>query len=142
MLHSRTASVLSVALGVAMMAAPVFAQDSTAGEEMHQSGQAAKNAASESGSSVKHAANAAVDQAEDAALTTKVNAALLKDIITRKYSIKVESDQGNVTLQGQVASPNVADYAARLVLSQAGVKKVDNQLAWPMADHKPVAMVR
>src|SRR5277367_5681133 len=103
--------ILTAALmGGIAIALPVHAQESAAGQEMHQSGQAAENSASDAGSSIKHAYNATTDEAGDAALTTKVKSALLSDKRAKKYTIHVESDQGVVTLTGSVASPSAATH--------------------------------
>jgi len=110
-----------------------FCQESAsaAGQEMHQSGQAIKSAASETGESVKHAYRGTADELSDAALTSKVKSVLLSDARTRKYSIHVESDQGKVAIGGTVESPSDAKYTQTVVAAVHGVRAVDNKLTWP-----------
>jgi hyperosmotically inducible protein len=108
-----------------------FCQDSAAGQQMHTSGQDIKSAATETGDSAKHAYQGTVDQISDATLTTKVKSTLLTNDQTRKYSIHVESDQGNVTIDGSVGSRANAQYIGSVVAAVSGVKNVDNKLTWP-----------
>ena len=67
----------------------------------------------------------------DATLTTKVKSTLLSNKHTRKYSIHVESDHGNVTIDGAVGSRAKAKYVGSVVAAVAGVKNVENKLTWP-----------
>jgi hyperosmotically inducible protein len=130
----RNLSILTIATAAALSVFPLtqaFCQESAAGQEMHQSGQAIKSAGSETGESVKHAYRGTADQLSDAALTTKVKSVLLSDARTRKYSIHVESDEGKVTLDGAVESPSDAKYARTVVASVHGVRAVHNKLTWP-----------
>jgi len=60
-----------------------------------------------------------------------VKAALLSDKRAKKYTIRVESDQGVVTLAGSVASPSAAAHAQTVASNVSGVKSVNNQLTWP-----------
>jgi len=129
-----TALALAGLIGGALsISAPLHAQDSTAGQEMHQSGASVKTAAGATGDSVKHAYHAAKDQLSDATLSTKVKAALLTSHLTKKYSIHVESDHGTVTLDGTVDSPATAAHAKRLVANVHGVTMVRNHLTWPVS---------
>ena len=100
--------------GALSISPPLHAQDSTAGQEIHQSGASAKSVVSapsvkagagDAADSVKHAYRATKDQVGDATLTTKVKSALLTDHVTKKYTIHVESDHGTVSLGGSVDSP-------------------------------------
>lgn len=108
-----------------------FCQDSAAGQEMHTSGQDLKSAASETGESAKHAYRGTADQISDATLTTKVKSTLMSNERTRKYSIHVESDAGNVTIDGSVGSRANAKYIGSVVAAVSGVRNVDNKLTWP-----------
>jgi len=130
----RSLPILALAglLGGALSgSALVYAQEGPAGQEMHESGAAAKSAAEDTKSSVKHAYRATVDEVSDAALTTKVKTALLSDQMTRKFTIHVESDQGAVMLKGSVDSPETAARAQSVVASVSGVESVKSQLTWP-----------
>lgn len=97
---------------------------------MHESGSAARQALSNAGQSVKHAYRATADEAHDAALTSKVKAAQLRDPATRKFTIHVRSDQGTVTLAGAVDSPATAAHTEQLVAAVTGVESVNNRLTW------------
>lgn len=108
-----------------------YAQESAAGLEMHQSGAAAQEAAKEMGSSARHAYNATTDAVNDATLTSKVKTALLTNDATKKFSVHVESDQGTVTLNGAVDSPESAARVQSVVANVGGVELVKNQLTWP-----------
>ncbi len=135
-IRAKTVTTLALAglIGGALsISLPLHAQDSTAGQEMHQSGASVKAAAGDAGDSAKHAYHAAKDQVGDATLTTKVKAALLTSHLTKKYSIHVESDHGTVTLDGTVDSPATAAHAKRLVANVHGVTMVRNHLTWPVS---------
>jgi hyperosmotically inducible protein len=108
-----------------------FCQDSGAGQEMHTSGQDLKSAATETGESAKHAFRGTTDQASDATLTTKVKSTLLSNERTRRYSIHVESDHSNVTIDGAVGSRAKAKYVGSVVAAVSGVRNVENKLTWP-----------
>ena len=108
-----------------------FCQDSVAGQEMHKSGQDLKSAAASTGESAERAFHGTADQMSDATLTTKVKSTLLDNERTRKYRIHVESDHGNVTIDGAVGSRSKAKYVASVVASVSGVRSVNNKLSWP-----------
>jgi osmotically-inducible protein OsmY len=112
-----------------------FSQDSAAGQEMHQSGEAIKQAGSDTAASVKHAYHGTADEVSDATLTTKVKSKLLADAKVRPYSIHVESDQGAVTLDGAVDSPSTAKYVDSVVASVDGVQTVNDKLTWPTSQN-------
>jgi hyperosmotically inducible periplasmic protein len=119
-------------IGGAFIHSPILhAQESAAGSEMNQSGADAKSAANSAGQSIAHAYYATADEVGDAALTTKVKAALLKDPATGHYTIHVDSDQGKITLHGSVDSPATASRAQSLAQNVSGVSSVSNALTWP-----------
>ena len=135
-IRAKTVTTLALAGlvgGALSISLPLHAQDSTAGQEMHQSGASVKTAGGATADSVKHAYRAAKDQVGDAMLSTKVKAALLTSHLTKKYSIHVESDHGTVTLDGAVDSPATAAHAKRLVANVHGVTMVRNHLTWPVS---------
>jgi hyperosmotically inducible protein len=70
----------------------------------------------------------AADPVDDAALTTKVKAALLSDDTAKGTQIDVESKDGIVQLNGFVDSTDNKVAAARVANSVEGVKGVDNNL--------------
>jgi hyperosmotically inducible protein len=133
-MKSKKTAILAIGAALALNVMPVtraFSQDSAAGQEMHQSGEAIKDAGSATAHSVEHAAKGTAYEASDATLTTKVKAKLLADAKTRPYSVHVESDQGTVTLEGAVDSPDAAKYVETVVASVDGVQTVNNKLTWP-----------
>jgi hyperosmotically inducible protein len=105
-------------------------QNTTAGEQAQESGSSAKGALHETGNSVKHLYHAAKAEVGDAALTTKVKTALLENKATKPYTIHVSSDQGAVTLKGEVDSPEAAAAAKRVAGNVSGVRTVNNELTW------------
>ena len=126
---------LSIFAGAALlglwMTAPVVVhgQESAAREEMQATGSNAKNG--ELGQSAKHLYRASRDEAGDAAMTTKIKTALLSDKATRTFSIHVKSNQGLITLTGQVDSPQTAARAQDITSKVSGVQSVKNELTWP-----------
>ena len=126
---------LSIFAGAALlglwMTAPVVvhAQESAAHEEMQATGSNAKNG--ELGQSAKHLYRGSRDEAGDAAMTTKIKTALLSDKATRTFSIHVKSNQGLITLTGQVDSPQTAARAQDITSKLSGVQSVKNELTWP-----------
>ncbi len=109
----------------------LHAQESTTGSEINQSGSDAKSAVDSAEKSIAHAYHATANELGDAALTTKVKTALLKNPVTEHYSIHVDSDQGKVTLHGSVDSPATAARAQSLAQDVRGVRSVSNELTWP-----------
>jgi osmotically-inducible protein OsmY len=140
----RTVTTLALAglIGGALsIAPPSHAQDSGAGQEMHQSGASAKAIVSalslkarvgDATDSVKHAYHGAKDQIGEATLTTKVKIALLADHMTKKYTIHGKFDHGTVSLVGSVNSRATAAHARRVVANVSGVEMVRNNLTWPI----------
>ncbi len=140
---NKTVTTLALAglIGGAFGIAPLLhAQDSVAGQEMHQSGASAEAVVSapsvsagadDAGNSVKHAYRGTVDQISDATLTTKVKAAMLTDDVTKNYTIHVDSNHGTVTLAGNVNSSATAEHARMVVANVSGVEMVKNNLTWP-----------
>ncbi len=121
------AGLLGAAMTTPVMA---YAQQSTAGEQAQESGSSAKGAMHEAGNSIKHLYHAAKAEVSDATLTTKVKTALLEDKATKPYTIHVSSDQGTVTLKGEVGSPEAAAAAKRVAENVSGVRGVNNELTW------------
>jgi hyperosmotically inducible periplasmic protein len=114
-----------------LMTAPTLlhAQESAAREEMQATETNAKNGAV--GQSAKHLYRASRDEVDDAAMTTEIKSALLSDKATRTFGIHVKSNQGLITLTGQVNSPQVAARAQSLAAKVSGVQSVKNELTWP-----------
>jgi hyperosmotically inducible protein len=73
-------------------------------------------------------ANNAANAADDTVITAKVKAALLADTEVKGLDIKVETNQGNVSLSGTVSSQAQIDNALRITRNIEGVKNVDNKM--------------
>lgn len=103
---SRIATALAFA---AVLASPVFATDSKPAET---EGTAAK-------------AGAYVD---DAAITAKVKAALMREKGIPALDVKVTTKDGVVTLSGQVTKVEIGERAQQVASAVEGVKGVQSEL--------------
>lgn len=65
---------------------------------------------------------------DDATLTASVKTALMADDTVRGMDINVETEKGNVSLNGQVASQAQIDQAVKVARGVSGVRDVDNNL--------------
>jgi hyperosmotically inducible protein len=65
---------------------------------------------------------------DDAAITTKVKAAILDQPSLKVFDIKVETFKGTVQLRGSVASQYAIDKAAEVARGVSGVRAVQNDL--------------
>jgi len=79
----------------------------------------------------KQATNAAANVVDNAALTTKVKAALLADELVKGTQINVDSNNGVVTLNGAVDSPAHKEKAEQVAKGVSGVTRVQNNLNAP-----------
>ena len=66
---------------------------------------------------------------DDAAITTKVKAALIGDSVVKSFEIKVETFKGTVQLSGFVDTAEQKSAAARDAAGVAGVKDVQNNIS-------------
>ena len=65
---------------------------------------------------------------KDAAITTKIKTALDTNPITKSYTIHVDTDNGVVTLSGDVPNSSVSSEAAKVARNTEHVKSVRNDL--------------
>lgn len=79
----------------------------------------------------KQATSAAANVIDNAALTTKVKAALLADELVKGTQINVDSDNGVVTLNGAVDSSAHMQKAEQVAKGVSGVTRVQNNLNAP-----------
>lgn len=77
----------------------------------------------------KQATNTVVAVVDNAALTTKVKAALLADEMVKGTQINVDSNNGVVTLNGTVDSAAHKQKAEQVASAVSGVTRVQNSLA-------------
>ena len=89
-------------------------------------------------SSLQHAFHSVRESTQDAAATSRVRTALLLSKQVSPFDIKVETSQGEVTLQGQVPSEEVKAVAGAIAQDTSGVKQVHNNLGVnPSAERNP-----
>jgi len=65
---------------------------------------------------------------DDAAITTKVKAALLKDDVVKSFQVQVETFKGVVQLSGFVDNSDQKDAAAKDAAAVPGVSDVKNNI--------------
>jgi hyperosmotically inducible protein len=80
-------------------------------------------------SSVQNAFSSLKESTQDAATTSKVRTALLLSKHVSPFDIKVETIQGEVTLEGQVPSEQLKTVAGAIAQDTASVKQVHNNLS-------------
>lgn len=136
---SRLPLVGALALAAALTACGKQNDDRTAGQkldgaiaEAKQAGQEAKvdagRAMDRAEDKARQAAAATAEAVTDAAIVTKINAALVADDKLKATKIDVKAQDGHVTLIG--TAPDAASQARAKTLASAvdGVRSVDNQL--------------
>ena len=69
-----------------------------------------------------------MQRVKDANVTAKVKSQLLWNSKTEGLNVDVDTDKGQVTLSGEVASPDEAKIAMKLAADTEGVRKVKNHL--------------
>ena len=79
-------------------------------------------------SPLQNALHSVKESAQDATVTSRVRTALLLSKRVSPFDIKVETSQGEVTLQGQVTSEEVKAMAGAIAQDTSGVKQVHNNL--------------
>jgi hyperosmotically inducible periplasmic protein len=79
-------------------------------------------------SSVQNAYSSIKESTEDAATTSRVRTALLLSKQVSPFDVKVQTIQGDVTLEGQVPSEQVKTVAGAIVQDTSSVKQVHNNL--------------
>ena len=77
----------------------------------------------------KQATNTAANVVDNAALTTKVKAALIADDLVKGTQINVDSNAGTVKLTGTVDTPAQVTRAVEVAKGVTGVQRVENNLA-------------
>ncbi|MBA3253364.1 MAG: BON domain-containing protein [Pseudomonadota bacterium] len=77
----------------------------------------------------KQATNATANVVDNAALTTKVKAALIADEMVKGTQINVDSNSGTVKLTGTVDTPAQLARAVEVAKGVSGVQRVENNLA-------------
>ena len=76
----------------------------------------------------KQATNATANVVDNAALTTKVKAALIADEMVKGTQINVDSNSGTVKLTGTVDTPAQLARAVEVAKGVSGVQRVENNM--------------
>lgn len=136
---SRMPLIGALALAAALAACSKQEDDRTAGQKLDGAIAEAKQA----GADAKVEAAQAMDKAEnklkdatanasdamgDAAIVTKINAALMADDGLKATHIDVKAEDGRVTLSGSAPDAGAQSRATTLAQAVEGVRSVDNQL--------------
>jgi hyperosmotically inducible periplasmic protein len=101
---------------------------SRAKEEAQDEAARAHAAATNAGDSAKSMGAAAAGKSDDAAITSKVNAALAADKDLSASKIDVDTKDGRVTLNGPAPSARARDRATDIARDVKGVNSVKNNL--------------
>ncbi len=80
-------------------------------------------------SSIQNAFHSIQESTQDAATTSRVRTALLLSKQVYPFDIKVQTIQGEVTLEGQVPSEQVKTVAGAIAQDTSSVKKLHNNLS-------------
>ncbi len=78
---------------------------------------------------VQNAFHLVKDSTQDATITSRVRTALVLSKQVSPFDIKVETTQGQVSLDGEVPSEQIKAVAGAIVQDTSGVKEVHNHLA-------------
>lgn len=130
----------SVAMLLALGACDRGGDQRTAGQQLDSASANAKeksqDAAARARATAKNAGDetkamgaSAGDKVDDAAITSKVNAALAADKDLSAVKIDVDTKNGVVTLSGPAPSASARDHATNLARNVKGVNSVNNKLA-------------
>lgn len=65
---------------------------------------------------------------DDSTITSRINAAMVKDDLVKAHQVDVDTVGGHVTLTGVVKTPAEAQRAVQIAKREAGVKSVRNNL--------------
>ncbi len=127
---SRTILVVSTSIvfAVALAACDKPGPAESAGKSIDQSMEKAGDKIDAASDKLGKESDKAGEALEDAAITTKIKAAILAEPGLRVLQINVDTVNGASTLSGTVDSKSDSDRAKEIAGSISGVKRVDNQL--------------
>lgn len=108
-----------------VLAAAGCSQKSKEGDVDQKSPQAVSPQASNDVNKVSGGVSASID---DTMITTKVKAAIVAEPALSAIDIKVNTNDGVVTLSGTIDAPDKADRAIQLAHTVDGVKAINNEL--------------
>lgn len=101
----------------------------TVGQRIDSGVDATKEKLAESKDAIKDGTEKAVTAVDDAAITTKVKAEIMRDPNLKLTDINVETNRGVVVLSGMVDKPQDAERAVQIARAIDDVKSVENKLA-------------
>lgn len=127
---------LSLPVKIAVLAAAMMSvvacnkqsDERTVGQQLDSAISSGEQQASEAKKDMQETGRAALNMAEDAAITTSVNAELAKDPQLSALKIDVDTQGGKVVLRGKAPDAASRERATHLASSVKGVTTVDNQL--------------
>lgn len=99
-----------------------------AGEKLNQAGQQIDQKLDQAAEKLDEKSEQTGEAIEDAAITSKVKAAIFAEPGLKTLQINVDTVQGIVTLSGSVDSQFYGDRAREIAGAVAGVKGVENRL--------------
>lgn len=132
MKHRNTQTWLNmITCGLLLAAAAPLASAQTGGsvpssQSMHNA--SAEGTVSETGKAIENAYHEATTAVSDTAITTEVKAGLHENKLTKSGDIQVHTEQGVVTLAGNVQSKEAISAAQKVASETSGVKRVTNEL--------------
>lgn len=91
-------------------------------------GQKVDNTTAKVAAATERAADKTAAVLDDAAITTKVKAAVLAEPGLKALQINVDTKDGNVTLNGTVDTPQLKERATQVAQAVEGVRSVSDQL--------------
>jgi hyperosmotically inducible protein len=125
----RSLTALCVALTAALALSACGRDDSrSAGQKVDEAVAQTKSAAEQARQSTGEAVADVKAVANDAAITTKINAALAADDRLKATRIDVDTKEGRVTLEGAAPDAASRDRATTLAQAVEGVVAVENRL--------------
>lgn len=79
---------------------------------------------------------------DDKKLKEQVEKLLANDPVLKAQKIEVEADSGTVNLQGKVESWHQKQFAAKIIKSVKGIRKVNNNLAFVYVENRPADEIK
>lgn len=101
-----------------------------AGEKIDKAAESAGQKIEKMGNAVANKAEQAGEYLDDAAITARIKADILRDPLLNVFQIEVTTTNGVVKLSGMVDSQQSIDRAVTIARSLKDVKSVDNALVY------------
>jgi hyperosmotically inducible periplasmic protein len=118
----------AIAAALALAACSPRDDNQTVGQKVDEAVATAKSGAQEAKQATAEAASTVANAAGDAAITTKINAALAADDKLKAIKIDVDTSNGRVVLTGTAPDAGSKERATTLSKAVEGVVEVDNRL--------------